>query len=196
MTSSYTEMKENVEVKDMTRSVEKFVGDTLMTDEQKFILNYFYGRHHQYWKLIYKTTRDGSDSISFHRLCDNQGPTMTLIQSTTNCLFGDYASKCWQSSSSFVDASESFLYLLTNANGNLPTKFPYNNDRKALYNFGSYGPIFGGEADLYISGRSNICLCSYCSLGVSYVNSFHLGVNTFTGSQYFQTNEIEIFKLS
>ncbi|CAF4132368.1 unnamed protein product [Adineta steineri] len=129
-------------------------------------------------------------------MTEGNGPTMTLIQSTTNCLFGGYASKSWQSSSGFVDASESFLYLLTNANGNQPTKFPYNNDGKALYNMNSYGPIFGGGADLYISSQSNKYLCSYCNLGVSYSNSLDLGINTFTGSQFFQTSEIEIFKLS
>ncbi|CAF3985605.1 unnamed protein product [Adineta steineri] len=181
---------------DVTRLVETFVGDTLMTNEQKLILNQFYGKCGQHWQLIYKATRDGFDATSFHRLCNNQGPTMTLIQSTTNCLFGGYASKSWQSSSSFVDASESFLYLLSNANGNQPTKFPYNNDGKALYNMNSYGPIFGGGADLYISSQSNKYLCSYCNLGVSYSNSLDLGINTFTGSQFFQTSEIEIFKLS
>ncbi|UJR19388.1 hypothetical protein I4U23_022518 [Adineta vaga] len=196
MNSSYTISKGNVEVTDVTRSAENFVGDTLMTRQQKLILNEFYGKCDQSWQLIYKATRDGFDAASFHRLCTNQGPTMTLVQSTTNCLFGGYASKSWQSSSGFVDASESFLYLLTNANGNQPTKFPYNNDGKALYNCYSYGPIFGEGADLYISSRSNIYLCSYCNLGVSYVNSLDLGVNTYTGSQFFQTNEIEIFKLS
>ncbi|CAF4024450.1 unnamed protein product [Adineta steineri] len=196
MNNLYNINKENVEVMNVTRSVEKFVGDTLMTNEQKLILNQFYGKCDQYWQLIYKATRDGFDATSFHRLCNNQGPTMTLIQSTTNCLFGGYASKSWQSSSDFVDASESFLYLLTNTNGNQPTKFPYNNDGKALYNMNSYGPIFGGGADLYISSQSNKYLCSYCNLGVSYSNSLDLGINTFTGSQFFQTSEIEIFKLS
>ena len=180
----------------MTTSFEKFKGDTLMTYEQKLILNEFFGECDQCWQLIYKATRDGFDAMSFHRLCNNQGPTLTLIQSTNNYLFGGYASESWQSSSSFVDAPESFLFLLTNANGNQPTKFSYKNDGKALYNFNSYGPIFGGGADLYIASQSNIYPCSYCNLGVSYTNLLDLGANTFTGSQSFQTNEIEIFKLS
>ncbi len=196
MNSPPTINKENIEEKDMARSAEKFVGDTLLTTGQQLILNEFYGECDQHWQMIYKATRDGFDATSFHRLCNNQGPTLTLIQSTGGYLFGGYASKSWISTPGYVDAPGSFLYLLTNANGNQPTKFPYNNNGKALYNFSSYGPIFGGGCDLYISNQSNVYLCSCCNLGVSYTNSLDLGGNTFTGSPSFLTSEIEIFKLS
>jgi len=33
------------------------------------------------YDLIYRGTRDGFDSKTFHKICDNQGPTLSLIKS-------------------------------------------------------------------------------------------------------------------
>ncbi|CAF1200424.1 unnamed protein product [Adineta steineri] len=153
----------------------------------------------QRWESIYIATKDGSDASTFHRLCDNQGPTMVIIRSTGGYLFGGYASQSWSSNGSYTNAPNSFLFLLTNANGSQPTKFLYNNNGYAFYNHPAYGPAYGGSHDLHICDKSNANNNSYCNMSgesSSYPNTLGLGVVTFTGAKNFQTTEIEVFKLS
>jgi hypothetical protein len=184
------------ERKEEERKSQMFADDTLLTMEQKQRLNEFYGKVDQRWELIYKATRDGFECSTFHRLCDNQGPTMVIIRSTGGYLFGGYASQPWKSIEGYVNAQNSFLYLLTNANGNQPTKFLYNNNGSGFDDNSGYGPTFGGGHDLHISDKSNANNSSSCNVGYSYPNTLGLGQGTFTGAYNFQTIEIEVFKLS
>ena len=172
-----------------------FQKTTLLNFEQQQKLNEFYGKKDQMWNLIYIGTQDGFDAAVFHNRANNQGPTMTIIRSTGGCIFGGYASQAWTSAGNYTNAANSFLFLLTNANGSPPTKFLYNNNGNGLYNNASFGPTFGGGVDLYIANSCNINNCQ-CNLGTSYPNSLNLGANTFTGSNTFLVAEIEVFKLA
>ncbi len=93
------------------------------------------------------------------------------------------------------------FFLLTNANGNPPTKFPHNkkSDYALGHHFG-YRPVFGDKSnwDLYISSESNANTKSGCQLtkDSAYLDILRLEEATFTGSKYFQTKEIEFFKLA
>jgi len=178
------------------RKMVKFEGATLLNSEQQQKLNEFYGVKDQRWQLIYKGTTHGFNSDAFHRLSNNQGATMTVLRSTNGYLFGGYASQSWQSTNTSINAPNSFLFLLTNANGNQPTKFLYNNNGQALYDNSGYGPTFGSNHDLCISNGSNSNANSYCTLGSSYTDTIGLGKATFTGGYNFQINEIEVFKLA
>jgi hypothetical protein len=42
------------------------------------------------WNLLYKGSRDGFNAKDFHRLCDNKGPTITVIRTAQGKLFGFY----------------------------------------------------------------------------------------------------------
>jgi len=42
------------------------------------------------WNLLYKGNRDGFNAKDFHRLCDNQGPTITIIRTRQGKIFGFY----------------------------------------------------------------------------------------------------------
>jgi len=70
-----------------------FEGTTLLNIEQQLKLNEIYDVKDQRWKLLYNAAVDGFGANAFHRLCDNQGPTMTVIKSTGGYLFGGYASQ-------------------------------------------------------------------------------------------------------
>ena len=61
-------------------------------------------------KLLYRLTRDGSEPKDFHRLCDNQGPTLTLLLSQNNRKFGGYLSKNWESSGDWKKDNNIFLF--------------------------------------------------------------------------------------
>ncbi|UJR29735.1 hypothetical protein I4U23_017283 [Adineta vaga] len=131
--------------------------------------------------LLLSATRDGFEATTFHNLCNNQGPTMTIIKSTGGYLFGGYASQPWTSAGHYTNTPDSFLFLLKNANGSPPTKFLSHNNARSFYHNAGCGPTFGDGHDLFICNSSNIRNSS-CNLGHSYPNSLNLGSNTlFTG---------------
>ena len=46
------------------------------------------------WKLCYRASKDGWSGTTFHSLCDNKGPTVTVV-SVGTYIFGGYASISW-----------------------------------------------------------------------------------------------------
>ena len=51
-------------------------------------------------KLIFNPSRDGWSVEDFHRLCDDQGPTILFIKSRAGKICGGYASISWKSNES------------------------------------------------------------------------------------------------
>ncbi len=123
--------------------------------------------------LLYKRSRDGGSSNTFHNLCDNQGPTLIICRTAYGTTFGAFASESWNGSYYYSQANGSFLFNLTNdaisAKGGLSgANGPYG-----MYHNYSYGPTFGGGHDLYINSTMD---GGYVSSGYSY--------NTIDGSSY------------
>ena len=48
-------------------------------------------------KLLYRGSIDGWAPLDFHRLCDNQGPTVTLIKSSAARISGGFTTVPWAS---------------------------------------------------------------------------------------------------
>ena len=105
----------------------------------------------------------------FHRKCDNQGPTLTVIKNDKGHIFGGYASISWSCDSGNKNAPKSFLFTLTNIYNTKPTQFKSQNDGKEVFHEKNYGPIFGIKGnDFYIQSNftANNSGCS------SFPNSF------------------------
>ena len=51
------------------------------------------------WKLCWRVSRDGWDSSRFHSLCDEKGPTITIVK-VGQYIFGGYTSLSWSKYSS------------------------------------------------------------------------------------------------
>jgi hypothetical protein len=49
-------------------------------------------------RLLYRGSRDGFNSSSFHNKCDGESNTITFIQTTKDFLFGRFTPVCWDSS--------------------------------------------------------------------------------------------------
>jgi hypothetical protein len=169
--------------------------DTLLLNlEQQQILNGFCGTPHQQWQLIYRGTRDGFEKGKFLRHCADQGPTMTLILAN-GFLFGGYTTASWKNTKELWIIDESaFLFTLTNPHRIPPTKYPVESSggcatRSAI----GFGPTFG-QFDICIHPNSNKNTESNISFPKDYRDTTGIGVKTFTGTQYFQTSEIEIYK--
>ncbi|CAF0903167.1 unnamed protein product [Adineta steineri] len=175
-----------------------FPNGTLLRLEHTVKLNEFYGNINQRWELIYKATRDGFTANAFHVRCDNEGPTMTIIQSNNNYIFGGYISISWASSGGFQDDLNAFLFTLTNPHNIPPTKYTIQSEwvGYAIQNSTSSGPVFGCNHDIYIADNSNSNNSSRTNFSGTYNDTTGKGVETFTGAFNFTTSEIEVYKLA
>ena len=48
------------------------------------------------WILCWRASLHGRASKTFHSLCDNKGPTVTIVKDTNNSIFGGYTSIPWR----------------------------------------------------------------------------------------------------
>jgi len=143
------------------------------------------------WRLVYRATRDGKNAASFHKLCDNLKPTVTLVKSSSN-VFGGYTSELWNHSNhSGVFRTDKTAFLFTLANPfNVVKKIPINPGKEAWAIWCGHpsGPHFGGS-DMYLMNFDK----DYYNL-----NNFYHDDNSglFTGkSGYFTSDEIEVFTI-
>jgi len=149
-------------------------------------------------ELIYRGTRDGMTSNSFHNKCDNKGESITLIKNEKGNIFGGYASIPWTSANgSYYSAPESFIFTLSNIYNTEPTKFPSINDQNEVYHYSGYGPIFGGGCDLAVNGDI-LNSGGWSCFPHTYQDVLGKGKSIFSGDSNnisFKVMEIEVFKL-
>ncbi|CAF4457444.1 unnamed protein product, partial [Rotaria magnacalcarata] len=175
-----------------------FPNGTLLRFEHKKKLNHFYGKTNQQWELIYKATRDGFDANTFHARCNNKGPTISIIQSNNNFLFGGYTAIPWTSDGSDKKDTTAFLFTLTNPHNIPPTKYLISTGQSgnAVAHNASDLAKFGGGRDLKFANASNANNSSYTKFPHTYLDTTGKGNDTFTGAYNFTTSDIEVFKLA
>src|SRR2546421_12204947 len=71
------------------------------------------------FNLLLRGSRDGFTPSDFHRLCDNKGPTITVIKvQNTGQLVGGYTPAAWHSSAGqYEKAVGTFIFSLGNESG-------------------------------------------------------------------------------
>ena len=168
-------------------------GDIVSSDQHKMAI---YGWVPTYsWELIYKATRDGDTAQQFHAKCDNQGPTLVIIKTNANYIFGGYTNSHWNQSGNYATDPKDFLFTLVNPHNVAPTKFNCNpKGKNSHYNHSSYGPTFGGGHDIQVSNSFFSSGDSYISFPSSYVDTSGKGGNIFCNSGSFVCTEVEVFK--
>ena len=77
------------------------------------------------FKLLFRSSRDGATAAAFHRLCDRQGPTLTLIRDTDGNVFGGYAAVEWSSGVAWTNFRDpaAFLFTVVNPHADPPVLF-------------------------------------------------------------------------
>ncbi len=81
----------------------------------------------------------GFEASKFHSLCDNKGPTLSIIKTTQGHTFGGFTKTSWDSASGYKHDNSSFLFSVDKL-----TKYPIIKDYdKAIWCNSSYGVVFG-----------------------------------------------------
>ncbi|KAL3875154.1 hypothetical protein ACJMK2_038082, partial [Sinanodonta woodiana] len=100
------------------------------------------------FELIYSINRDGCNPAVFHQLCNNKGPTVTVLYNTDGSVFGGYTSIPWRSSNAYQVDYKAFLFRLWFIGQPKYTKFPAKGGNSAIYDYATVGPFFGAGHDL------------------------------------------------
>ena len=78
--------------------------------------------------VCYRMSRDGDiwkgDPSTFHKNCDNQGPTLSVVKDTKGYVFGGYLSVSWTGSGDDKKDPNAWLFALKNAAKIGQTKLP------------------------------------------------------------------------
>lgn len=145
----------------------------LTNDEQYSLMNLLYHRletadiSYIDTVLLYTASDNKYSSKSFHEMCDDRGPTITIIHTETNHVFGAFAFKKWPSKD--YQRIEDMNVFLFSIRPNLQA-FECRKERTNTLSKhdNSVGPIFGDGWDLYIDNTSNGKDCHGASTPVSF----------------------------
>jgi hypothetical protein len=120
--------------------------------------------------LIYRATNDGFNATKFHKQCNWNSKTVTIIKTNSNCIFGGYTAAIWSGERTEPKKhydSNAFLFSVRKNGISNPKKFKIKNAKEAIIGNGNSGPIFGNH-DIFIEDRSNFMRGSYTNFGNSY----------------------------
>ena len=115
-------------------------------EKQELIINWIKEKTNKdsiNFKKIFTMSLNGSSSKDFHDYCDNKGPTLTLIKTTKNKIFGGFTPLDWDISghNKYDEKEQTFIFSL-----NLVKQYDIiNKEKTAICCRHDYGPIFGGS---------------------------------------------------
>ena len=168
------------------------IGDIIKNKDQCNLIYDWIGKNKTLrFQLLYKGTKDGDSREAFHKKCDNQGPNISIIESTDGQIFGGYTSKSWIiNNSNFTPDPESFLFNINNKR-----KYPVSNNR-GLFRDDGYICDFGGDSSaVFYELRINN---NYFSNGGMVDNGKGYNFTNYElsgGKSSFKIKELEVYKV-
>ncbi|PRP81199.1 hypothetical protein PROFUN_02033 [Planoprotostelium fungivorum] len=192
--------------KDLKRELEYFLipWPTVQLDTSNMLgkgnrerIEQWIGEGKKMGERLYKATEHGFQSSVFHHLCDGKGPTVVVVQSDNDSIFGGYSDVSWSSTGGHTASLKSFLFALKNPHrliARLNLKVP-GTPEYAINCAATAGPTFGGGYDFHICNGSNINNGSYSNLPHTYEDTTGKGTTLFTGARNFRTKDIEVYKV-
>ena len=178
-------------------SVNNFDSSILHTNikKQETIINWIREKTNKNFirfEKIFIMNKNGNSSKDFHKYCDNNGPTLTLIKTINNKIFGGFTPLNWDISGvdKIDENNQTFIFSL-----NSMKKYDMiNKDKSAICCNREYGPSFGA---------SDFCILSNMKKGETYANEVtnFLSNNNLelTGgegnNEYFDVDNFEVLKV-
>jgi len=137
-------------------------GNIILRSSELTFLNAILGdKSKEIGDTLYIASRDGDAASDFHSACDDQGPTVVIVQTESGEVFGGYAGISWDSpGGGYAKVStNSFVFKLR------PEMKSYliQNDLYALTHGDDFGPGFYGEFDIVSEALSGINALVYPS---------------------------------
>lgn len=186
----------------------------ILSEKEKDILEDYLDENRKKWSLIYKASRDGYSSKTFHQKCDYSQETLVIIERDNGFIFGGYTKNNWrgkerntnnynnnycydsyyynqtQTTPCCKNDNSAFIFSLKNIVG-IPFKASVTRHDEAIYCDDNCGPCFGQE--IRISNdcrRGSSCLFAYYN--IKDIDQKILTV-PIAGNENFQIKDIEVF---
>lgn len=142
--------------------------------------------------MLYRASQKENTRNDFHRLCDNKGPTITLIETTKGKRFGGYTSLDWDSSSEWKNDLEAFLFSLDN-----DKKYDVIPDASyKVYSNGGYGPWFGANGNIGLAYEKNYFIGNETHRENFSCKSFSTTTeNEISGGKTFNIYKMEVYQI-
>ena len=144
------------------------------------------------FELLWKGSRDGFKAATFHTKCNNQGPTLTVIKSQHDKVFGGFTSVPWTSANKWIKDSTAFIYSLTRMG-----KYAEQLNKNSIGDNGGYGPIFGrgryAYYDIRIINDCHLPDNNECRANYTYQLPAGAKDDFLAGSQNYTVKEIEVY---
>ena len=195
------EMNEMKEFIDQLKEVDYIVGsinrnkalqsDKIIIDEKekKLICDWISVDRKVNMTLLYKATRDGDSSSTFHNKCNGKSPTLTLVKTSNGYRCGGFTSLPWDSFRDYKEDNDAFVF-------SMDTRSKYKStNSNSIYCHSDYGPTFGDGYDLCLENKfltaanSNRCNCPSTYKTVKQ--------SELTGGEYnFTVKECEVYQIS
>ena len=141
--------------------------------------------------LLFRASRDGDTIKAFHDRVDGISPTISLIETKTNYIFGGFTDHAWDSKSGCVKTNNTFM-------------FSFN--KKKIYIGKNGGQICcGNDIGPWFCGGSGVYGDNYFKTNNSYEWELESNIGSFDGFteefelvggvKNFMVNEVEVFKV-
>ena len=138
-------------------------------------------------ELLYRLSRDGDQISTFHQLCDNKGPTLTLFYTQDGNKGGIYTPLSWDTKSGWKNDMETFSFSL-----NKTQKYKKINKNYSIYCGINYGPwiySFGFYENQMKKIKLNSSNNNYFEKGSEILSNNSLEY------KYYDIKEVEVYKI-
>ena len=147
-------------------------------------------------KMLYQATKHGDTSEDFKKHCNNKGPTLTIIKSENDEIFGGFTKSNWNNENfAYGQDEDAFLYSITNKK-----IFDVIKPEKAILNYDiDYAlACFGNTNDwdgIYLFDEFLTIAQGYCN-PKKLTNIYNLkNKNELSTENIFMIKEVEVFQI-
>ena len=144
--------------------------------------------------LKFSALKNGDTSAEFHRLCDNIGPNITIVQTKDNLVFGGFTMNNWSGNGPKKD-NLAFLFNIQNKK-----IYPIRREENAIYCGNGWLSNFyhgkGGAASLHIANNFFLNNNNTCNLKDTSFEGFNSDYELNNGNQNFKILNLEIYEIN
>ena len=169
--------------------------DIINNEDKKILNNWFNSNNDKTIKLLYKASKDGDNYNDFYRLCENKGPTITIVLTTEGLKFGGYTSISWSNpinegnNTKYYEDKNAFIFSLDKKK----KYYPKANDKYQVCMYSDRGPSFGGGNDLSLHNKCLHNNNSYNRCPETYqTKKYELN----GGKEYFTVQDYEVYSIN
>lgn len=141
--------------------------------------------------LLFRASRDGDTTSAFHNKVDGISPTISLIQTKNNYIFGGFTDHSWDSNSGCVKTNNTFMFSFNK------NKIYMGKNGGFIHCAKEHGPWFCSGAGVYEDHYFNTNNSYQWELteNKSRFDGFTEDFELVGGSKNFTVNEVEVFKV-